>query len=386
MKTIIMTAVMMWIGFGCTKDITKRETEFNSGGASSEQSTALFQAGIKEKGAAQRIPSLQRGKSPIKPVWWNKSFNYRIGAVADSGMYDRVDALAFVELNMVDVLKQLEPSNAWDENSLRVVEHGEDGQIIAERASRFIPSNTGGAPKAQKGTLVWRLPGKTESLTQRWFYIYFDTRNNGIKEKAAYADAPCPDGAIPGKNILENPGFEDADDSETWKPAVWECGKSGPEQVQRTSECAHRGKYSLKLCSNAPGLAVNQTVPVKPNAKYVISGWVKVVSADGNVAGTLTCWYGAEQGKPMPGNYKTQTDIRSTCDWMQISSSRVCYNTRGTTVLADITLPETSKGNISCSTYTANNTVMYFDDIEFREAVPGGVVDVKTGKPEQYKD
>lgn len=85
--------------------------------------------------------------------------------------------------------------------------------------------------------------------------------------------AGCAFPAAASANLLQNGGFEAVDSArgpEGWTAEFWREGSV----FEATTEKAHSGKYSLKIKSAIPNDArMVQTVAVKPDTVYRLSGW-----------------------------------------------------------------------------------------------------------------
>jgi len=81
-------------------------------------------------------------------------------------------------------------------------------------------------------------------------------------------------------NLISDPGFETMDPS-VWKPTSWQ---NNPQSVRFNKDLKvfRSGKAAVRienLKDNDSGIL--QTIPVKPNRVYQISGWVKTLKVQG---------------------------------------------------------------------------------------------------------
>ncbi|MEW5760713.1 MAG: LamG-like jellyroll fold domain-containing protein, partial [Candidatus Thermoplasmatota archaeon] len=106
--------------------------------------------------------------------WWNESWNYRIGINVNSGSISRDELYLAQKINFTTYF-----IGNFDENSIRVVESG------IEVPSLFIKDRYYNTSKNALGTVLWLYP-KTEKNFVRYFYVYFDIIENGLKAKKEY--------------------------------------------------------------------------------------------------------------------------------------------------------------------------------------------------------
>jgi len=103
------------------------------------------------------------------------------------------------------------------------------------------------------------------------------------------AFAPTPARAD-GRNLLGNPGFEDAIEAHEWMPAAWDTSKGNTEMVffGRDDFSAHSGKYGVNLANASATIPLwhnwNQTVDVTPDMwdkDAVLTVWTRSNGVDG---------------------------------------------------------------------------------------------------------
>jgi uncharacterized membrane protein len=114
--------------------------------------------------------------------WWNVSWRYRVRLEINSSGYSREDWPIEYRVNFTDLL----PLGTFDENSTRVVEYSSSGQILYELPSQFDKDDSFDASNNAFGTLVFLMNGTTQANQKRIFYLYYDTVENGVKEKPSY--------------------------------------------------------------------------------------------------------------------------------------------------------------------------------------------------------
>ena len=103
--------------------------------------------------------------------WWNNTWQYRVPINVSSESYARQDMPVELIINFTDLLDNLNDSDTFDDNSIRIIESG------FEIPSQFDEISTG------YGELIWIANGTTSSLTNRSYFIYFDTDNNAKTDK-----------------------------------------------------------------------------------------------------------------------------------------------------------------------------------------------------------
>jgi uncharacterized membrane protein len=115
-------------------------------------------------------------------AWWNISWKYRFEIEINSTDYDRTDFPIEYKINFTDLL----PSWTFDENSIRVVEYSTSGSMFGEVPSQFDKNEDYDSSANAAGTLVFSLNGTTEANTNRIYFVYYDTVENGVKDAANY--------------------------------------------------------------------------------------------------------------------------------------------------------------------------------------------------------
>ncbi|MGE5557006.1 MAG: carbohydrate binding domain-containing protein [Bacillota bacterium] len=89
-------------------------------------------------------------------------------------------------------------------------------------------------------------------------------------------------------NLLLNGGFEEGDTAQpsNWTREFWQQGAV----LSLTDQKSYRGKYSLMLKSDNPNdVRMVQTVKVKPNTCYKLSGWVSYENVTSGKVGANLC-------------------------------------------------------------------------------------------------
>ena len=114
--------------------------------------------------------------------WWNVSWHYRIRLEINSTGYNRKDWLIEREINFTDLI----PFGTFDINSTRVFEYSQAGSLLYEVTSQFDEDNNYDSSTNALGTLIFVMNGTTPANTNRTFYIYYDTIENGAKDSPNY--------------------------------------------------------------------------------------------------------------------------------------------------------------------------------------------------------
>jgi uncharacterized membrane protein len=119
---------------------------------------------------------------PTNAEWWNTSWHYRIRIDIDTDQYGRTNWPVEQQINFTDML----PSGTFDVNSTRIVEYSQSGSVLYEVPSQFDIGDNFDVSDNALGNLVFLLNGTTPSSTNRTFYVYYDTLENGAKEFKTY--------------------------------------------------------------------------------------------------------------------------------------------------------------------------------------------------------
>jgi uncharacterized membrane protein len=114
--------------------------------------------------------------------WWNVSWHYRFRLEINSTSYSRTDWPIEQFVNFTDLL----PAGTFDENSIRVFEYSQSGDILYEVPSQFEKDENFDASSNAAGTLVFLMNGTTQLNTKRIYFVYYDTVENGPKGTPSY--------------------------------------------------------------------------------------------------------------------------------------------------------------------------------------------------------
>ncbi len=121
--------------------------------------------------------------------WGLKDWSYRIpvSVVAPEKI---VNTIASTNINFTSALQQLGASGTFDSDSIRVMEVDESGYIFDEKYFQFRPANDYDAQTNAQAELWWLIDGDTQMSQERYFYIYFDIVENGIKDRSSNNKIP----------------------------------------------------------------------------------------------------------------------------------------------------------------------------------------------------
>ncbi|MGC8812223.1 MAG: NEW3 domain-containing protein [Candidatus Aenigmatarchaeota archaeon] len=114
--------------------------------------------------------------------WWNISWHYRVRLEINTSSYERKDWPIEYRINFTDLL----PYGNFDENSTRVIEYSPEGQLLGEIPSQFEKDDDFNPSNNAVGVLAFLLNGSNPPNTKRVFFVYYDTLENGAKEKIEY--------------------------------------------------------------------------------------------------------------------------------------------------------------------------------------------------------
>ncbi|MEM5843990.1 MAG: NEW3 domain-containing protein [Candidatus Aenigmatarchaeota archaeon] len=114
--------------------------------------------------------------------WWNISWHYRVRLEVNTSSFERKNWPIEYKINFTDLL----PYGSFDENSTRVIEYSQEGELLGEIPSQFEKDDDFNSENNALGTLVFFLNGSNPANTKRIFFVYYDSLENGPKEKREY--------------------------------------------------------------------------------------------------------------------------------------------------------------------------------------------------------
>lgn len=128
------------------------------------------------------------GKTIVaSPVWWNSRWRYRVPIVVGGAPYGRKDTPIDQWLDFSDLLRSVANGNAFDANSIRLIEYTGNGDTLTETPSQFEPGADFNAVDKAQGMVTWIVKGDTPAGAPRHYYLYFDALGARNKAPAKYA-------------------------------------------------------------------------------------------------------------------------------------------------------------------------------------------------------
>lgn len=138
--------------------------------------------------------------------WFNSTWHYRIKIDVNTSEYDRTSWPVEYEMNFTQMFEQMNITGTFDNESVRVFEYNDTGDIIAEIPSQFDEALDYDESNNAVGTLVFMLNGTTSANTLRQFYVYFDRTDTGAKSPKTYNTGMEISG-INGEYVINNTKF-----------------------------------------------------------------------------------------------------------------------------------------------------------------------------------
>ena len=126
------------------------------------------------------------GAPKYEDVWWNASWRYRMKIEINTENFSRTDWPVERAMNFTWLLNNLTVSGTFEPNSTRVVEYNSSGGILQEIPSQFDMADDFNASSNADGEIVFILNGTNTINTTRYFYVYFDIKENGNKTLGNY--------------------------------------------------------------------------------------------------------------------------------------------------------------------------------------------------------
>jgi hypothetical protein len=213
--------------------------------------------------AADPLPApppeaLNRPRKPartVDPPWWNGYWHYRAPIVLSAPAGGEAPGpegqrSVVTPVNLTSWLT--DQGQALEENSLRLVEYGPNGELRGPVAAYFEKPPDFDPAKNAVGRLIW-----TPTLPPARFYLYFDTVAHGPKRP--------PSIGRPVSSTLLDGGFE-AD------PSLWSMDRA--RVVPRAGRSGAGGQLSLPQAQGISLLA-NASLRVVPQAHYRLKFWAR---------------------------------------------------------------------------------------------------------------
>ena len=159
----------------------------------------MFDSSIKQGVKVYSLQSLQDnenigkvkvGAEEIFDQWWNSSWRFRIPVEINTTTKTRVNMSVPIKVNFSYYLETLGYlGERFDRDSIRVIEYNESGYPLYEVPYIFINGSNNYDPVNNAyGWIIFLVNGTTPPNTLRRFYVYFDTIENGQKQKKEYPD------------------------------------------------------------------------------------------------------------------------------------------------------------------------------------------------------
>ena len=118
--------------------------------------------------------------------WWNSSWHYRIKISINTSEHDRTDWPVEMPFNFTQLLEQNNITGTFDENSTRVFEINDSGDVVYEMISQFDKAIDYDGQTNAIGEVIFLLNGTVSKGTTKYFYIYYDIEENIKKEHPNY--------------------------------------------------------------------------------------------------------------------------------------------------------------------------------------------------------
>ncbi len=137
-------------------------------------------------------PKLQNSLDPNLAEWWNKNWSYRVNInVTANGTLKTIpinftNRLVEININFTVLLQQQAEYGEFIPDSIRIIEYNSSSKVVGEIPSQFDPATGYDQDTNAIGELSWVLNGTTNSSITRYFFIYFDVVENGVKPAPNY--------------------------------------------------------------------------------------------------------------------------------------------------------------------------------------------------------
>ena len=119
--------------------------------------------------------------------WYNTTWRYRVGLEIEMNRETR-DWPIEHEINFTALLEEKNATGTFDNNSIRVMEYGEDGSILREVPSQFSEGSGFDSENNAHGEVIFLLNDTNEEDARRYFFIYYDVEENGPKAAPGYEE------------------------------------------------------------------------------------------------------------------------------------------------------------------------------------------------------
>jgi len=217
-------------------------------------------------------------------AWRFPELRFRISVTVHSGLYPRQNYLVRWPIEFSALLSGAGVKVPIATNAFRIVAADNSAKL----RHLYLPRTD------RAGELRWLGPEPLDLLSERRFWVYFDTQGTRIGAAASEPIVSASDLAalLPDEptNLVRNPGFEIADPRLPDMPAEWSSYAVGDSkgQAELTENPQHSGRRALKLEGvSGEQFGVRQDhIPVKPNTLYRLGVWGR---ADASNTNELMC-------------------------------------------------------------------------------------------------
>jgi hypothetical protein len=227
------------------------------------------------------IPISSSSAAKTSPIDWRfRELRFRVPVTVHSGLYARENCLVRWAMESGALLQGAGIAGPLATNSFRLVAEDSPSEI----ALLFVPKVDG------PDELRWLMPGKSDVLSARRFWVYFDacaTPDPAIRTGRAFSAAGMiallPDEPT---NLVRNPGFEIAEPGQPGMPAGWLAQnlRDSEGRLELVDNPRHAGRRALKLEGlSGEQFGVQQDhIPLKPNTLYRLGVWGRAEAANTN--------------------------------------------------------------------------------------------------------
>ncbi|MBU4245461.1 MAG: hypothetical protein KKE71_00275, partial [Nanoarchaeota archaeon] len=125
--------------------------------------------------------------APTDPYWFDTSWHFRIALAINNTDYARDNWPIEHDMNFTALITQTGKSGTFDYNSIRIYAHNSTGGVMHPMKYQFDNASDSSAASNAAGTLVFLLNGTTAANEIRYFYVYFDTIENGAKSPPSFS-------------------------------------------------------------------------------------------------------------------------------------------------------------------------------------------------------
>ncbi|HRU05240.1 MAG TPA: hypothetical protein P5137_05630 [Candidatus Brocadiia bacterium] len=293
------------------------------------------------------------------------------------------------EVDFGALLKSAGEQGAFDANSPRVTIVA--GGAEKEAPCRFFPDKDA----AGRGRLCWLRLGAMRAGAVDTCYVYFDA--GAAKPAKAYPEMEMVQ-PVMKPNLLTNGDLSAPDEKNNAQPKAWAYQAQQPAGNVAWTQAGGRSSAAFLTLTNtaggATGVSAAQTVPVAPDTRYALSGWIKVhKDSQGGHAG-LTAWFASADGKAVSGpdgaygNYKLQVGMaaKEETAWRYACGARLnVYDPKTKTNRAtegDKTLAGTGRAAVELAMYYGKATAS-FTIVALRECPEGLPIGIRVAAVEK---